>query len=59
MSGTPGLGWTGSAAPAIGGPGEAEGKPPKKKTKGRIEIDYYSSEDLDRLLILLGLTDDL
>jgi ParB family chromosome partitioning protein len=30
-----------------------------KKAKGRVEIDFYSSEDLDRLLALLGLTEDL
>lgn len=29
-----------------------------KKAKGRIEIDYYSPEDLDRLLVLLGLSED-
>lgn len=30
-----------------------------KKSKGSIEIDYYSNEELDRLLQLLGLTEDL
>ena len=29
-----------------------------KKTKGSVEIDFYSNEDLDRLLILFGLTDN-
>jgi len=28
-----------------------------KKVKGRIDIDYYSNDDLDRLLSLLGITD--
>lgn len=28
-----------------------------KKAKGHIAIDYYSNEDLDRLLAILGLTD--
>jgi len=30
-----------------------------KKVKGSIEIDYFSSDDLDRLLVILGITDDL
>lgn len=30
-----------------------------KKIKGRIEIDYYSSDDLDRILVILGITGDL
>jgi ParB family chromosome partitioning protein len=30
-----------------------------KKAKGVIEIDYYSGEELDRLLVLLGLSEDL
>ncbi len=30
-----------------------------KKIKGTIEIDYYSNDDLDRLLVLLGLTENL
>jgi len=30
-----------------------------KKLKGAIEIDYFSSDDLDRLLVLLGVADDL
>lgn len=30
-----------------------------KKTKGRIELDFYSAEDLDRLLTLLGLNEEL
>ena len=30
-----------------------------KKARGTIEIDYFSSEDLDRLLTLMGLTEDL
>lgn len=29
-----------------------------KKTKGSVEIDFYSNEDLDRLLIMFGLTDN-
>ena len=29
-----------------------------KKKKGRIEIDYYSNDDLDRILALLGLSED-
>ena len=28
-----------------------------KKTKGSIEIDFFSSEDLNRLLPLLGLSE--
>jgi ParB family chromosome partitioning protein len=30
-----------------------------KKVKGTVEIDYYSSDDLDRLLVILGLADSL
>jgi ParB family chromosome partitioning protein len=30
-----------------------------KKAKGTIEIDYYSSEDLDRLLEIFGLSDSV
>jgi ParB family transcriptional regulator, chromosome partitioning protein len=30
-----------------------------KKAKGSIEIDFYSNDDLDRLLILLGISDSL
>ena len=30
-----------------------------KKAKGTIEIDFYSNDDLDRLLVLLGLVDNL
>lgn len=30
-----------------------------KKVRGTIEIDYYSNEELDRLLGILGLTEDL
>jgi ParB family transcriptional regulator, chromosome partitioning protein len=30
-----------------------------KKAKGTIEIDYFSNDDLDRLLVLLGLADNL
>lgn len=30
-----------------------------KKARGCIEIDYYSSEDLDRILEILGLTESL
>jgi ParB family transcriptional regulator, chromosome partitioning protein len=30
-----------------------------KKAKGSIEIDYYSNDDLDRLLVLLGLADNI
>ncbi|MEM7391978.1 MAG: ParB/RepB/Spo0J family partition protein [Verrucomicrobiota bacterium] len=30
-----------------------------KKAKGKIEIDYYSPDDLDRLLTLLGITEEL
>lgn len=30
-----------------------------KKVRGRIEIDYYSPDDLDRLLVILGLTESL
>ncbi len=30
-----------------------------KKMPGRIEIDFYSTEDLDRLLHLLGISEDL
>lgn len=33
--------------------------PNGKKAKGKIEIDYYSNDDLDRLLSLLGFTPDL
>lgn len=33
--------------------------PNGKKLKGRIEIDFHSPEELDRLLGLLGLTDEL
>jgi ParB family chromosome partitioning protein len=29
-----------------------------KKAKGSVEIDYFSSDELDRLLTLLGLTED-
>ncbi|MBU0678698.1 MAG: ParB/RepB/Spo0J family partition protein [Verrucomicrobia bacterium] len=29
-----------------------------KKARGRIEIDFYSTDDLDRLLVILGLSDD-
>ena len=28
-----------------------------KKAKGSIEIEYYSNEDLDRILEILGLTE--
>jgi ParB family chromosome partitioning protein len=30
-----------------------------KKTKGTVAIDYYSAEELDRLLEMFGLTEDL
>ena len=30
-----------------------------KKAKGRIEIDFYSSDDLDRILVILGLEGNL
>jgi len=30
-----------------------------KKVKGTVEIDYYSNDDLDRLLVILGLSDSL
>jgi ParB family chromosome partitioning protein len=30
-----------------------------KKAKGAIEIDYYSGEDLDRILDILGITEDM
>jgi ParB family chromosome partitioning protein len=30
-----------------------------KKAKGKIEIDFYSSDDLDRLLTLLGVREEL
>jgi ParB family transcriptional regulator, chromosome partitioning protein len=30
-----------------------------KKVKGTVEIDYYSNDDLDRLLVILGLADSL
>jgi len=30
-----------------------------KKAKGRIEIDFYSSDDLDRILVILGLEGQL
>ena len=30
-----------------------------KKVKGTVEIDFYSNDDLDRLLVLLGLVDNL
>jgi ParB family chromosome partitioning protein len=30
-----------------------------KKAKGSLEIDFFSSDELDRLLILLGLSEDL
>lgn len=30
-----------------------------KKQRGRMEIDFYSNDDLDRLLSLLGLNEDL
>ncbi len=30
-----------------------------KKVKGTVQIDYYSSDDLDRLLVLFGLSDSL
>jgi ParB family transcriptional regulator, chromosome partitioning protein len=32
--------------------------PNGKKAPGRIEIDYYSADDLDRLLIMLGISDN-
>ena len=30
-----------------------------KKVKGLIEIDFYSSDEFDRLLVLLGVTETL
>jgi len=30
-----------------------------KKTRGKLEIDFYSNDDLDRVLEILGLTDQL
>jgi ParB family chromosome partitioning protein len=30
-----------------------------KKVKGRVEIDFYSSDDLDRLLTMLGISENL
>ncbi len=30
-----------------------------KKVRGRVEIDYYSTDDLDRLLSLLGLSESI
>ncbi len=33
--------------------------PNGKKVKGQIEIDYFSSDDLDRILVLLGIAGDL
>lgn len=30
-----------------------------KKTRGRLEIDFYSSDDLDRILVILGLAGSL
>lgn len=30
-----------------------------RKTKGSLEIEFYSNDDLDRILTLLGLTEDL
>ncbi len=30
-----------------------------RKAKGRIEIDYYSNDDLDRLLSMLGLSEEM
>lgn len=30
-----------------------------KKTKGSLEIEFYSNDDLDRILTLLGLTEEL
>jgi len=30
-----------------------------KKVKGTVEIDYYSNDDLDRLLVILGLADSI
>lgn len=30
-----------------------------KKVKGTVEIDFYSNDDLDRLLVILGLADTL
>ena len=32
--------------------------PHRKKGRGTIEIDYFSSEDLDRILGLLGITEN-
>ncbi|MDZ4198083.1 MAG: ParB/RepB/Spo0J family partition protein [Kiritimatiellia bacterium] len=32
--------------------------PSGRKGRGRIAIDFYSDDDLDRLLVLLGVTDD-
>lgn len=33
--------------------------PNGKKIKGQIEIDFFSSDDLDRILVLLGISGDL
>lgn len=33
--------------------------PNGKKQRGKVEIDFYSNDDLDRVLELLGLTEDL
>jgi len=33
--------------------------PNGKKQRGKLEIDFYSNDDLDRLLDLLGLQDEL
>jgi ParB family chromosome partitioning protein len=30
-----------------------------RKTKGRLEVDFYSADDLDRLLVILGLSGSL
>ncbi|HPF99653.1 MAG TPA: ParB/RepB/Spo0J family partition protein [Kiritimatiellia bacterium] len=30
-----------------------------KKVKGTVEIDFYSNDDLDRLLVILGLVDNI
>ncbi len=30
-----------------------------KKVKGTVEIDFYSNDDLDRLLVLMGISDSL
>lgn len=32
--------------------------PNGKKTKGRIEIEYYTADDLDRLMLILGLSEE-